>query len=188
MLFSFGDDANRRVTFGGTMGFLAGRQCYLSGAIENGDGPNWRIEPSQRLSDDFGINVFDPFIDPKQQWAVPLRVAREQCDYDEMERIATDFVGKDLSTVTKSDLLIAYLPFKVATTGTTHEIIEAVRCKMPVLLVCPQGKQFNPLWYFGFIKHHYMFGSWEELYAYLAEVDAGNMKHHKRWRLIYGMI
>jgi hypothetical protein len=171
------------------MGYLAGRQCYLSGAIEHGtEGFNWRTEPIQILKERFQINVFDPFDDPKQQWAPKLHDARENCDFDTMEEVATDFVGKDLSMVDLSNMLIAYLPYKVATTGTTHEIIEAVHAKKPVLLVCPQGKQYNPYWYFGFIKHHYMFGSWEDLYAYLAEVDAGNMKHHKRWRLIYGMI
>lgn len=168
--------------------YLRGRQCYLSGPIEHGETIDWRTDPKRVLREEFGINVFDPYEDPKQQWASPLDHARQQCDYDTMASIARRFVQKDLTVVDNSNMLIAYVPYRVATTGTHHEIIRASDSKKPTMLVCPQGKQYAPLWYYGFIPHHVMFGSWEELYSYLREVNAGQHKDNRRWHYIYGMI
>lgn len=169
---------------------LRGVRCYLSGPIEfEGENAiNWREEPKEILQKRFGIDVFDPFADPKQQWAPALREARAKCDYDTMASIAKDFVRKDLKKVDRADFLIAYLPKGLATTGTHHEIINSVNMKDPTLLVCPQGKQHVPLWYYGFIPHEVMFGSWEDLYGYLDEVDAGKHTHNKRWDFIYELI
>jgi hypothetical protein len=169
-------------------GFLHGKRCYLSGPIENGSGPNWRDEPKQVLTERFGIDLFDPFADPKQVWAEELYKARSNKDFDTIVRIAKCFVRKDLSMVDRADFLIAYVPYKVPTTGTHHEIINSNNAKKPTLLVCPQGKEFVPLWYYGFIPPECMFGSWEELYAYLDEVDRGRHKTNNRWHFIYGMV
>ena len=37
------------------MGYLKGKRVYLSGPIEYGTGPNWRIEPSKNLRDQFEL-------------------------------------------------------------------------------------------------------------------------------------
>lgn len=172
--------------------YLARRRCYLGGPIENDSGPNWRTEPKKVLIEEFNLDLFDPYDDPKQQWTDPLQKAREECDYKTMTKIAKDFVHKDLTIVDRMDLVISYLPYKVATTGTHHEIINSSDRKKPTLLVCPQGKQFVPLWYFGFIPHQHMFGSWEDLYSYLRSVNdgkqKGNKKHKRRWSYIYNLI
>lgn len=170
------------------MGYLEGKKCYLSGAIEYGEGPNWRIEPSKVLRDEFKLDLFDPFDDPKQQNAPALKKAREDCDYDEMERISKLFVRKDLSVVTESLLLVVHLPRGVPTTGTVHEIIEESNQKKPVLIVCPEGKRWVPFWYWAFVPHSQMFGSWEDLYQYLREVDQGGHADNYRWDYICGRI
>lgn len=171
------------------MSFLQDKRVYLSGPIENGDGSNWRDEPTKILTERFKINIFDPFKDPKQQWLPALKEARENEDYDEIQKIARSFVRKDLCMVDRSDFLIAYLPHKVSTTGTHHEIINSVNAKKPTLLVCPQGKQYAPLWYFGFISHEVVFGSWEALYEYLEKVNQGEYKgKNHRWDYVYGLI
>ncbi len=55
------------------MSYLAGKRCYLSGTIENDTtGFNWRTEPKKVLINRFGIDLFDPFDDPKQIWVKPL--------------------------------------------------------------------------------------------------------------------
>lgn len=168
---------------------LAGKRCYLSGPIENdASGHNWRTEPKRVLVDEFGIDMFDPFDDPKQIWVSPLNEARQKHDYEEMARIAKMFVRKDLCMVDRSDFIISYLPYKVATTGTHHEIINSVNAKKPTLLICPQGKNLIPAWYYGFIPHEVMFGSWDELYNYLRDVNAGKHKDNNRWHFIYGMV
>ena len=171
------------------MNVLRGKHLYLSGPIENGDPTsNWRVEPTNTLSGTFGLNVFDPNSDPKQKWLPELFDARDSCNFDKMAEIATKFVRKDLQIVQRTDILVAYLPKNVATTGTHKEIDEAWDNKIPVLFVCPQGKQYNPAWYFGYIKHKYMFGSFLDLYEYLWEVEDGKHQDDLRWAMVYGLI
>jgi nucleoside 2-deoxyribosyltransferase len=167
---------------------LKGKRAYLSGPIEHSDGKDWRAEPKNVLINQFGIDLFDPYVDPKQQWAPMLVQARQEKNYAEMQRIAHDFLRKDLSLVDHSDLIIAYLPRNVATVGTVHEIIVSNTEKKPTLLICPEGKEFISFWYYGFIPLDFMFGSWEELYQYLREVNEGKHKKNDRWAYIYGVI
>lgn len=168
---------------------LKGQDCYLSGPIEQCNAKeNWRIPVIKTLTERYGLKVFDPHADPKQQWADDLKKARAEKDYKTMARIAKKFVRKDLQVVQRSDLVIAYLPFGVPTCGTHHEIFLSNMLKNPTLLVCPQGKEFNPLWYFGFIPEEHMFGNWEDLYAYLDEVHSGQSKYNYRWDFIYNVL
>lgn len=171
------------------MSYLKGKRAYLSGPIQHDQtGRNWRTEPTAVLTTRFGIDLFDPFEDPKQQWVPALKAAQAERDYDEMTRIARQFVRKDLCMVDRSDFIISYLPLGVPTTGTHHEIINSVNAKKPVLLICPQGKEHVPLWYYGFVSHKAMFGSWTDLYFYLNDVDAGRHKDDNRWDFVYGLI
>jgi hypothetical protein len=168
---------------------LKNARVYLGGPIENDtSGHNWRIEPTKILVERFGVDLFDPFADPKQQWVPQLVKARDECDYETMTKIAKDFVSKDLIMVERSDFLISCLPKGVPTTGSHHEIIFSSNNKKPTLLVCPQGKQHVPLWYYGFIPHTCMFGSWDELYNYLQEVVDWKHTENRRWRYRYGLI
>jgi hypothetical protein len=168
---------------------LKNKRCYLSGPIEN-DKPdhNWRDEPRKVLVERFGIELFDPFADPKQQWVPVLKQARTERDFETMAKIAKSFVRKDLAMVDRGDFLVAYLPSGLPTTGTHHEIINSNNAKKPTLLVCPQGKEFVPLWYYGFIPHEFMFGSWKELWSYLDDVDAGKHVENNRWAFTYGLV
>lgn len=171
------------------MTYLANKKLYLSGPIQyDATGHNWRTEPSKVLREEFHIDLFDPFEDPKQQWVPHLREAQANKDFDKMAEIARQFVRKDLCMVDRSDFVISYLPEKVPTTGTHHEIINSANAKKPTLLICPQGKEKIPLWYYGFIPHEVMFGAWEELYQYLRDVNAGKHMHNNRWAYVYGLI
>lgn len=169
-------------------GYLKNRRFYLGGPIEYGLKTDWRSEPKRILTEEFGIDVFDPFSDPKQQWTTKLLEAKETEDWEMVTRIAKRFVHKDLTIVDRMDAIIAFLPYKVPTTGTVHEIINADERKKPTLLVCLEGKKFINAWYFGIVRHEYMFGSWESLYDYLREVDAGRCMDDERWDLVYGLI
>ena len=169
-------------------GHLKGKRGYISGPIENAPDPLWFQEPVHILENKFKIDLLNPFEDEKQQWVPDLLAARENKDYEKMKSIAKDFVHKDLTWVNHSDFIISHIPYKVATTGTHHEIIEGNANKKPVLLVCPEGKELVPFWYYGFIPHKHMFGSWKALYAYLEEVDAGEHKDDYKWSFVYGLI
>jgi nucleoside 2-deoxyribosyltransferase len=171
------------------MNYLENARAYLSGPIEHDDmGHNWRVEPTKVLVERFKIKLFDPFADPKQQWAPALHKAREEDDYKTMIDIAKKFVRKDLSSVDHSDFVIAYLPYGVPTTGTHHEIINSNDAKKPTLLVSNRTISYIPLWYYGFIPHEFMFAGWNALYDYLAEVNEGKHRHNNRWSYTYGDI
>lgn len=171
--------------------YLKNTRCYLSGPIEsaNYNEPDWRTQPKKTLFSSFGINVFDPFSDPKQQKAKALYEARERGDIKTIQSIAKPFVRKDLGEVDESKFIIAYVPSKVPTVGTVHEIINSNNAKKPTLLVSSTDRVSDiALWYFGFINLEFMFPNWEALYAYLSEVDVGMHKDNDRWSLVYGDI
>jgi len=173
----------------GTGSVLENLRTYLSGPIEfDATHHNWRTEPAEILRNRFKIDLYDPFADPKQQFSEELIQARKNRDFPAMQKIAGRFVSKDLSVVQRSDILIAYLPYKVPTTGTHEEIITSNRNKIVTLLVCPQGREFLPLWYYGYIKLKYMFDSWEDLYTYLDEVNNFQHTDDKRWAFAYGLL
>lgn len=170
------------------MNFLRNKRAYLSGAIEFGGVHNWREAPIKKLTEEFGISVFDPFSDPKEQWAPEIINARKDKDFDKLANIAKSFVRKDLCMVDRSDFLIAYMPYKVATTGTTHEIIVSSNAKKPTLIVCPEGREFAPAWLWGILPKNSFFDSWEHLYSYLQEVTDGKHADNHRWHFCYGLI
>lgn len=171
------------------MSILQDKRCYISGPIEyDNTSLNWRTEPIRVLRERFLLNVFDPFQDPKQQWVKDLHKARENKDYGTMVRIARSFVRKDLAMVDRSDITIVYIRAGVPSWGACHELINSNNAKKPTLLICPDGKHRIPLWLYGFIKHEFMFGSWDELYTYLDEVNQGKHTDNNRWAFIYGLV
>lgn len=170
-------------------GYLKGTRSYLAGPIESADPTNdWRSAPKKFLIEELKIDLFDPHADPKQQCFSELTIAKTKRDYEAVENIAKRFVRKDLGRVDRSDFIIACLPKGVPTVGTVHEIINSNDTKKPTLLVCPEGKQYIPSWYFGFISHKNMFGSWDDLYEYLREVDAGKHMSDDIWAYVYKII
>lgn len=170
--------------------YLENKRVYLSGAIEKCNSLiNWRTAPSEILVKEFGINLFDPFADPKQQKTTELREARKNRDFNKIIDIAKSFVRKDLSLVDRSDLVIAYLDSNLPTCGTHHEIVNSSMSKKPTLLVSRTGDILDiPTWYFGFINMKYMFSNWDELYKYLREVNEGKHKDDFRWSFVYDLI
>lgn len=171
-----------------TIPCLSEARAYLSGPIENDLADvDWRLEPISVLRREFGLYVFDPHADPKQQWLPKIKEAHEREDYKEVSRIAKNFVNKDLGVVDRCDILIAYLPKGVQTTGTVHEIINSNNAKKPTLLVSEHRKNI-PLWFYGFIPPELMFSGWDELYGYLREVNEGKHQDNRRWAFLYGLI
>lgn len=171
------------------MNVLKGKRAYLSGPIEFGTNENWRTKPIETITNRFGVNLFDPFADPKQQWTPAIAEAKKNQDYTTMNKIAKIFVRKDLAMVDRADFIIAYLPYKVPTTGTHHEIINSNNAKKPTLLVTDcEDIGYIPIWYFGFIPSEFMFPNWDALYLYLEEVNQGKHRSNNRWSFIYGDI
>lgn len=170
------------------MTVLEDKRGYLSGPIEMNSDLDWRIEPKKVLKNEFKINIFDPFEDPKQNKVPELLKAREERDFPTLVRIARGFVRKDLTEVDHSHVVIAYLPYKVATCGTHHEIINSNNAKKPTLLVADGNKALIPLWYYGFIPPEFMFDNWDGLYEYLREVNEKKHLSNNRWNIVYGLV
>ena len=171
------------------MQYLKGKKAYLSGPIQFCNGENWRDIPRKVLVEEFGIDLFDPYADPKQQWVPILKQAQADQDLDTIIQVCKAFVRKDLCAVDRADMLIAYLPMKVPTTGTVHEIINSNNAKKPTLLVTNSTTITDiPLWYFGFIPPTCMFAGWDSLFEYLREVNRGEHRANNRWSYTYGDI
>lgn len=170
--------------------YLNNKKVYLSGPIQYDiSNVNWRTEPIKILKERFKLDVFDPFSDPKQQWLPTLKEAKNNKDYKTISTIAKDFVRKDLAIVDRSDLLIAYVPDKVPTVGTVHEIINSNNQKKPTLLVSSTNDIVDiPIWYYGFISLDFMFPNWNALYDYLEDVNQKKHINNDRWRYIYDEI
>ncbi len=73
------------------MSYLKGKSVYLSAAIECDIGPDWRPQRIKELTDQFGLNIFNPFFDEKQQDAPSLKIALEHENYDKAALIAKRF-------------------------------------------------------------------------------------------------
>lgn len=170
------------------MNYLHDKKVYLSGPIQyDTSETNWRVGPINSLKEKFQLDVFDPFADPKQQWTATLREAQNNGDVETIVKIAKKFVRKDLAVVDRSDFVIAYLPHKVPTVGTHHEVISSNTLKKPTLLVTDTNDITKiPVWYFGFIPVEFMFPNWDKLFNYLNEVNNGLHRSNNRWSYVYG--
>lgn len=169
--------------------YLAGKSLYLSSPIQFAEDDSWREGLVNTLTDRYKLNVFDPTKDEKQYWVGELNQAKKDKDYSKIRKIAKRFVKKDLQIVQRSDILLAYLPYRVPTIGTIHEIICANDLKNPVLLVTNTGcKTDIAFWLYGFIPHEHMFDDFNSLYSYLDQVDAGQHKDNDRWSMVYNMV
>lgn len=165
---------------------LSKKTFYLSAPIEFGT-DNWRYEFKDNIIKKFDLNIYDPFLDPKQQWKEQITEARKEKDYDRIASIARKFYLKDCLMVDKSDGLIAYLPYGVATHGVPCEILQSIKANKPTYIVCPEGKELVPVWYYGMLSHNNMFGSLEDLIDYFEKIDNAKVDDEFLWS-IYGII
>lgn len=172
------------------MNYLKNRMVYLAGPIQFDENhKNWRTKITEKLEKKFKLNVFDPFEDPKQQWMKKYQEYKNKKEYEKIQNSAKKCIDKDLTVIDRSDFLIAYLPHKVATVGTVHEIIHANKNKKPTLLVTDQNNIGEiPFWYFGIVPLEFMFPNWDQLFLYLKKVKKDEGELHKRWNYIHNKI
>jgi len=159
---------------------LYGSTTYLVGPIDyaDDDGVGWRqaITPALKAMD---ITVFDPTnkpcemgqeIGPEKDRLMTLKAAN---DWASLREAMKPIVHADLRMVQKSDFIIACLPEDTRTCGTIHEIALAIQCKIPVLLLCPDGRASVPNWLFGVLHYNYMHDSQESLMEHLGNINSG---------------
>lgn len=170
------------------MGILKGKKIYLAGPMEFDEKEDWRSPVIYKLMTEFQLDIYDPSKDEKQILLEQVQEAREKSDCDKLEEIAKTFTKKDFGTIDRSDLVVAYHPRGIATTGTPCEVKHSLDLKKPTFVICPNGKVWASLWYFGLMKHQYIFGSWEDFYSYLREVCEGKHNGNHRWKFVLGLV
>ena len=173
------------------MNNLSGLRCYFAHPIENHKSDDYIGEQKNTLKT-FLKSRGSVFIDPKN---ISFHGISELLDkdeiiqehgYEELRRQMKAIVRKDLRSVDVSDFVVGYLPKDIKTTGTIHEIIQSDNQKKPTLLVCPDGIDNLPAWFFGIIPIEYMFNSIENLIDYLNEIDKADIEEIEddRWQFI----
>jgi nucleoside 2-deoxyribosyltransferase len=171
------------------MNRLNGLSVYLSGPIDfaENSGAGWRNEITPYLEEK-GLRVLDPLkhqyfgADELDDVKRPrMKALLEAGEYQKLREEMKEVIHWDLRSVDKSDFLIVNYDNSVHMCGTYEEIFIANTQNKPVLLVlsCPRNKLST--WMYGRFPPSHMFDSWDDLHAYLDEVDSG--PDYFTWRL-----
>lgn len=169
---------------------LRGSQVYTSGPIDYvvdwADAVSWRNDITDFLST-MGVTTLDPCNKPTlvndetPELRHQIQKLKDDGDFRVVQTRMKDICRVDLRMVDKSDFLIAHLDLDITMTGTIWEIAQARILRKPVLIHCKQGKAAIPNWFFGVCDHSEMFGSWDDLKAYILSVDSGDVSPDKYW-------
>jgi len=148
-------------------------------------GAEWRQYLRSELRD-LGLIFLDPTNKPinaidEITLGEQIKAARLAENYD-MIADGKEIRHIDLRMCDMADFLIVNLDKDVPTCGTWEELFNANREKKPILVRYAQGKRNAPSWLFWTIPHQHIFSTWDEIYAYIREVDSGDYTHdYKRW-------
>lgn len=173
------------------MNYLNEKTVYLAGpmhAVED-DGVGWREEIAPLLKKKFGIVAIDPSkrktIDGRVEIKDDKKYFKELIknkNFKELKEVFYKVVRKDLKEVDRADLIVAYYNPGVHMFGTIHEMIIASQQKKPILVKYDEEKldEINP-WLFTLIKDNWAFSKWEDMFAYLEEINNGNIDTSHWW-------
>lgn len=168
---------------------LLGMRVYLCGAMDRvmDGGVTWRQEITPKLNKR-GVIVFDPACKPMKggKGDESDRDQRRGWVADKMWGLLGRFMksvrGMDLRMVNITDFTIIRIDPDIHMCGSYEEMAIANHEKKPILVWTVGGKERTPWWVFGQIPHEHIFGSEEELLAYLDHVDKDKkVKRYKRW-------
>jgi nucleoside 2-deoxyribosyltransferase len=168
---------------------LRHQRVYLAGAMDRvaDRGNGWRDNITPFL-ESLDIVVFNPIKKPTtigQEDAKTHQyktILKQQKSYDELSELMKVIRSVDLRLVDISDFLIVNLDLDIHPCGTYEEIFWANRQKKPIIVHMVQGKQAAPDWLFGTIPHHMIFSSWEEIQAYLSNINSqAKIETFNRW-------
>ena len=168
--------------------------CYQSGGMDRvsvwGDAVGWRNDLKPFLFEK-GVGVLDPcdkattIAIEDQDVREKKKILKEQGRYDELRDIMKPICAIDLRMVDICSFVVLYIDTDIHMAGSYHEATVAINQKKPVLIVCKQGKENIPDWFFGVIPHKMMFSNWDELKDYLNYIDtAEDAEHENRWRFL----
>jgi len=162
------------------MNRLKGLCCYLSGSIDFSPdlGCAWRNAITPFL-DARNVKVFNPLkhafygtqdldTDKRPRMAKYLKEER----FEELRQEIKELNHWDLRSVDLSSFLVVNYDINIFTCGTHEEIFKANTQMKPVLLMIGEGNRTKmPKWIYGRFPPEYMFETWDEITAYLTEID-----------------
>lgn len=171
------------------MNRLKHTRCYLAGAMDRvpDGGEVWRQKIRQSLNG-LGINWLDPTCKPidialeDKESRIRRRAAKVRGDYDAVADEMDPIRNIDRRMVNISDFLIVNIDIKVHACGSYDELNLANDQDKPILIHVEQGKVDTPDWLFAMMPHELIFGTWDELIAYLGHIAQDDVIDHLgRW-------
>lgn len=166
-------------------------KTYLVGHMQYSDGSSWRAKLTPEL-EKMGVTVFNPYSKPfikdvqeADASKEELLAAQARGDFAWLQKKMREIRSFDLNLVDRSDYIIAHIEPKIASWGSSEEIVTAVRMKKPIFLSVDGGKAHTPLWIFGMLPHEYIYNSVDDILSVLQRIDRGEKElDSNRWRLL----
>lgn len=168
---------------------LQNQRVYLAGAMDRvaDRGNGWRDNITPFL-ESLGVVVFNPIKKPTsvgvEDFAthqLKLKLKQDK-NYDSLSQLMKTIRSVDLRLVDISDFLIVNLDLDIHPCGTYEEIFWANRQKKPIIIHMVQGKQNAPDWLFGTIPHQMIFSNWDDIKAYLHDINSiSEINNYNRW-------
>lgn len=159
------------------MNRLKGVRCYLAGPMDRvqGGGTDWRKRIKEELAD-LEIKFFDPTCKPTtlgvedENTRNLIHSAKARGDFARVSEILKPIRRVDLRMIALSEFLIIFLDQDNNGFGTIEELSWANLENKPVLVCQEGGKHLAPNWLYGMIPHEHIFGSWDDLIAYVRHI------------------
>lgn len=172
-------------------GILYGTRAYLAGNLENSDPScDWRTHVKNEFHK-MGVIPLDPtdvmFYDQPRETEEDrqqFKVWRDNGEHEKIRELMIPIVQKDLRQIDLSDFILFNFQPEKPTSGTHHELHAANYQKKPVFLSV-DGKNNTPLWFYGIVKHKYIYNNIDEILEMLHNINEGKTEiDSARWRLL----
>lgn len=167
------------------MPVLDNKRVYLSSPMEFASNKSWTDQHKAILTNEFKLKLFDPWEDEKQVEVSNIQTCITDKNSEGLRTIMKGYCKLDLGNVDRADIIIAYVPHGIPTTGVTHEVVNANNAKKVVLLVEGQDKFKIAKWFYGFIPLKFMFSTWDDLYQFLRDANKDLYKNDDRFYFLY---
>lgn len=138
-------------------------RVYLSSPYEHDRArTSWKLLAAGCMTElDHRIKTIDPCPDTCDESNLIDEMKRNE-DWLGMYSFCANIVEGDLAMLNRCEGMIAYLPHKARTFGTTHEIIHSLQNNIPVVLVMPEGVDRVSHWLWGILGPNRIFDNLEE--------------------------
>jgi hypothetical protein len=178
------------------MNRLKGSMCYVAGNIDGlaDSGTTWREEITPFLHS-LGITVINPCDKPTSlvhalededvEFHKKKKHLKANGKYDDLKAIMKPICRADLKFVNKADFLFVCLDVDKRPCGTIWEMCIANLLRIPIIIICRQGKNQLSDWLYGLLPHNLFFDTFDEAKDYLVHINSAESLDDLtgRWKL-----